>query len=80
MQGGAVGAGGGAGVGGAGGVRSTKGGGRKDSSVHQKWTVAKDGRGSGTEQLRHRIICLISTEPSCWAKPKLPECNAAGTI
>lgn len=79
MQGSAVGAGGGARVGG-----STKGGGRKDSSVHQKWTVAKDGRGSGTEQLRHRIICLIfcliSTEPSCWAKPKLPECNAAGTI
>lgn len=24
---------------------ATKGGGRKDSSVHQKWTVVKDGRG-----------------------------------
>lgn len=71
------------GEGGGGGV-ATKGGGRKDSSVHQKWTVAKDGRESGTEQLRHGIICLIftliSTEPSCWGKPKLPECNTASSI
>lgn len=41
-------------------------------------------RKSHTSWVHHRIICLIfrlgSTEPSCWGKPKLPECNAANTI
>lgn len=62
-----------------GGGGATKG----DSSLHQKWTVAKDGRGSGSELLRHGIICLIfnliSTPSSCWGKPKVPECNTAST-
>lgn len=57
---------------------------QEDCSLHQNWTTVEDGRDSHTSRLHHRIICLIfslrSTEPSCWGKPKLPECNAANTI
>lgn len=57
---------------------------QKDCSVHQKWTTVEDGGDSHTKRLHHRIICLIFslrwTEPSCWGKPKLPECNTASTI
>lgn len=57
---------------------------KEDCSLQQNWTTMKAERKSHTSWVHHRIICLIfrlgSTEPSCWGKPKLPECNAANTI